>query len=216
MQAYVGDTRSKKLLARMRENGIGQVVVRGKLAYSRLRPWFYDNGAFVDWKAEQPFDADAYLSDMRTMATDNDKPDFYVIPDVVADGDKSIRFSCEWMTRLDGLGLSTVAPRYFAAQDGMVGVDLPWHAIDGVFIGGTKPWKVRTAKMWADTAAKAGKACHFARCGTARTVALARSLRVDSCDSSLPLWSKGNMRIFLDAMNQGIMFYDRPEESDDE
>lgn len=211
MQVYVGDTRSRKLLKRFREEGIGQVVIRGKLARSRMTPWFFDNGAFVDWRAGSDFDGPLFAADMRALRElpCDARPDFYVIPDKVAEGNESARFSREWMNRLDSLRLSCVAPRYFAVQDGMNADSVPWSSVAGIFIGGTKLWKSETAPLWAEESRRHGVRCHFARCGTRKAVSQAKAIGADSIDSSLPLWSRENLRIFMDALNQEMLFYEK-------
>jgi len=91
---------------------------------------------------------------------------------------------------------------YLAVQDGMETLDVEASRFDGIFIGGTIPWKLRTAPHWVSVARRQGVPVHFARCGTARRVSYARALGCDSIDSSLPLWSKQNLRSFIDALDQ--------------
>jgi hypothetical protein len=87
MMAYVGDTRSRKLLAKLERHGIGQMIIRGRLAGRRLDRWAYDNGAFEDWRAnERPFNGAQFRADVATFA-DGPRPDFIVLPDLaVQDG----------------------------------------------------------------------------------------------------------------------------------
>ena len=85
MRVYCGDTRSRKLLARFRERGVGQVVIRGRLQLKRLSPWFLDNGAFEDWRAGRPFDGVQFSADVQAIDP-SDPPDFIVAPDRVAAG----------------------------------------------------------------------------------------------------------------------------------
>ena len=133
MMAYVGDTRSRKLIAKLRDYDVGQVVQRGRLHYEiHLRPWFYDNGAFEDWKAERPFDSGQVLADIATIDEMDDKPNFMVLPDEVAGGKRSLHMSMSWLERV---------PRdnwYLAVQDGIEPADVPWgEGFRGIFIGGT-------------------------------------------------------------------------------
>lgn len=204
--AYVGDTRSRKLLERLELAGCGQMIIRGRLRGRRLPLWAYDNGAFEDHKAERPFDEDAFLADMRTIRDSTDKPAFYVIPDVVGDGERSLVTSMAWIRRLKAEGLYNVAPAYFAVQDGQCVNDLPLSAVDGIFLGGSLDWKVRNAATWARSAKWLGKPIHYARCGTRKRIMQAQALGFASIDSSLPLWSDENMRIFLDALAQRHLF----------
>jgi hypothetical protein len=199
--AYVGDTRSRKLLAKLERHGIGQIIIRGKLRGRRLARWAYDNGAFVDWKANREFDGAQFLLDVATF-NEEPRPDFLVLPDRVGGGLSSLALSCSWLERLSRVGI----PRYLAVQDGQTPKDLPWGLFDGVFIGGTLEWKVRTAAEWVRAAHDHRIPCHYGRCGTARRIAHAKSIGADSLDSSLPLWSTGNLNKFLTALAQRQMF----------
>lgn len=199
--AYVGDTRSRKLLAKFERYGIGQIIMRGRLSGRRLARWAYDNGAFEDWRAGREFDAERFQADVATFAT-GPRPDFLVLPDRVAEGLSSLRMSMDWAAQL----ASVPVPKYLAVQDGMTPGALPWGSFDGVFIGGTLEWKVRTAAEWVAAAHAHGVPCHYARCGTAHRVAHAKAIGADSLDSSLPLWSAEKCGAFLGALRQELMF----------
>jgi hypothetical protein len=198
MKVYCGDTRSRRLLAEFRERGIGAVAIRGRLHLRRLSPWFFDNGAFEDWRAERPFDGEAFRADLARI-DGSDPPDFIVAPDIVGGGAASLEQSCAWLAELR----AQPWPVYLAVQDGMEDLSLPLDAFDGVFLGGTLKWKCKTAAHWATVARAAGLPLHFARCGTERRVNFARALGVASLDSSLPLWSRRNMMVFKRALDQG-------------
>jgi hypothetical protein len=175
------------------------VAIRGRLHLRRLSPWFFDNGAYEDWKAGVAFDAPEFRRDLASIAL-TDPPDFVVAPDLVGEGAASLALSASWLPELRAYPW----PVYLAVQDGME--DLPSLGLerwDGIFIGGTLPWKLRTAPHWAALARRASLPSHFARCGTARRVSYARALGCASLDSSLPLWSKDNMRRFTQALDQG-------------
>jgi hypothetical protein len=70
----------------------------------------------------------------------------------------------------------------------------------GVFVGGSLPWKIATGAAWVSFAYRNAKPCHVGRVGTARRVAWARRIGADSIDSSLPLWSADNLRVFVSAI----------------
>lgn len=208
MRAYVGDTRSRKLLSRLREEGIGQIIIRGKLPGRRLDLWAYDNGAFVDWKHGRPFDGARFLADLEHIASMKTAlPAFAVLPDDVASAD-SLRLSMQWLDRLEQMALLPV-PMYLAVQDGMKPDGIPWkRGFSGIFMGGTLEWKVRNAPRWAQAARDHGRAFHYARCGTRRRIMQAKAIRADSIDSCLPLFSRDNLRIFLDALRQQLLFFE--------
>lgn len=206
MQAYVGDTRSRKLLALLANEGIGSCVIRGRIDRSpRLTPWFYDNGAYEDWKAQRPFDAAAFEHDVPLCQASAPPPRFAVIPDLVAQGRTSLDFSSAWRKKLpDDLQW------YLALQDGMEGPDVCQFVVDhrvaGIFVGGTLPWKLRTAERWVRLAHDLGLKAHIGRVGTGRRIAWARDIGADSIDSSLPLWSAENAAVFLRTLRQQGLF----------
>lgn len=195
--AYTGETRSSKLRARLSERNVGCIVVRGrvgKAAVDQWRFWAYDNGAFTDWRHGTPFDETQFLDDVLTMTGMSSRPNWVVLPDVVAGGRASLATSVAWLSRLHRLPLSFA----IAVQDGMVPADIPWGApFDVVFVGGTTRWKLETGAEWAAAARAHGKVCHIGRVGSARRVLWAAAAGADSVDSALPLFSEGNLQAFL-------------------
>lgn len=172
-------------------SGVGQVVSRGELPPTG-HPWFYDNGAFVDWKNDLPFDEAAFVRDVTLISAATSKPDFVVLPDVVGGGLKSLHHSLRWLPFVRG-----AAPLYLAVQDGMTPADIDCSPLDGLFVGGSLPWKIKSAREWIAFAHASGLPCHVGRCGTARRVAWAKRIGADSIDSSLPLWSADKLRLFI-------------------
>lgn len=198
MRAYVGQTRSRALVAELAGHGIGECTNRGEFP-PRRTPWFLDNGAFSDWRNGRPFDGDAFVSDVLAAGAFSVPPDFAVVPDLVGRGLESLEFSLTWHRRIGGL----LGGRwYLAVQDGMTHEDvlpfLPQFA--GIFVGGTLGWKLRTGAGWVGIAHANGTPAHIGRVGTARRVAWARRIGADSIDSCLPLWSRDNLRVFLAAL----------------
>lgn len=205
MRIYVGQTRAADLTRRLWTLGLGECTARGELP-PRRRPWFYDNGAFKDWTAGKPFDKEAFLSDLDSIYRAIDRPEWIVLPDIVAGGVESLEYSSRWVHRCRGL-----APLYLAVQDGMTETDvaplLPHVA--GLFVGGTLGWKVSTGRAWARFAHENQRRCHVGRVGTPRRVKWAMRIDADSIDSALPLWSEDNLTRFLGAMepsNQHALF----------
>ncbi len=194
---YVGQTRSAALVRRLWELGIGECTCRGELP-PRRHPWFYDNGAFKDWKAGVAFDVDQFTADLDAIARSGDTPRFVVLPDIVAGGDLSLAESARWKPRLAGR-----APLYLAVQDGMADADVARVAdgCAGIFVGGTLEWKIATGAHWRRFAHARGLACHIGRVGTPDRIGWARRIGADSIDSSLPLWSEENLDRFLRALH---------------
>jgi hypothetical protein len=199
VRVYVGQTRSRKLIAELVALRIGECTCRGELP-PRRTPWFYDNGAFKDWTVGRSFDAAAFERDFALLGRGPLSPDFVVCPDLVAGGTRSLEFSLAWVS-----GLRSQRPDlryYLAVQDGMTELDVAAviHLFDGVFVGGSLPWKIATGAAWVQFAHASSLPCHVGRVGTAKRVAWAIRIGVDSIDSSLPLWSKENMRSFIAAL----------------
>ncbi len=114
-------------------------------------------------------------------------------------GEASLAESLAWLPELR----RHPWPVYLAVQDGLETLGPERFAgFDGIFIGGTLPWKLRTAPHWAALGHRLGMPVHFGRCGTARRVSYARALGCASIDSSLPLWSRANMSVFTKALDQ--------------
>lgn len=210
MLVYVGQTRSRSLIARLEELGIGECTNRGEYP-PRRHPWFLDNGAFSDWRSGLEFDGAAFLCDLISAVAGSVPPAFVVCPDRVATGLESLAFSlrwralCEFVLRARRCSGWRV-PRlrwYFAVQDGMEEADVAAviDQFDGVFVGGSLPWKVATGERWVQFAHERGLPCHIGRVGTPRRVAWAIRIGADSIDSSLPLWSEGNLARFLSALS---------------
>lgn len=197
MRIYLGQTRSRELIAELAALGFGECLSRDDYLPPRRRPWFLDNGAFGDWLAGRDFDAEAFESKFVSPVLDEMPPDFIVCPDRVATGRESLAFSLRWFERCELLRPGRRF--YLAVQDGMTEADVA-AAISpfaGVFIGGTARWKTRTAPTWTRFAHERGLPVHVGRCGTADKAAWAHRLGVDSFDSSQPLWGDGPKLRFL-------------------
>lgn len=202
MKAYVGQVRFKdrssssgRRATRLDDWGIGECTCRGELP-PRRRPFFYDNGAFRDWTAGKPFDAARFLADIDRMREAGLDPDFVVAPDLVGGGLRSLEVSLGWADSLAGFRV------YLAVQDGMEPAHVAPHLdrFDGVFVGGTLDWKLRTSMAWVDFAHSNSKPCHIGRVGKPRLVEWAHAIGADSIDSSEPLWSNEKLEAFAGAL----------------
>jgi hypothetical protein len=194
--AYVGQTRSRVLIAQLAHLGIGECVVRGELP-ARRSQFFHDCGAYRDWRAGRAFDAVRWQRDMRWMSYRGIVPDFVVVPDVVAGGLASLAWSAFWRDVVP-----EEFPAYLAVQDGMSTEDvipcLPHY--QGVFVGGSLPWKLATGAAWIEFAHRQGLRCHIGRVGTAARVRWAYHAGADSIDSCLPLRHAEHLAEFLAAL----------------
>ena len=140
-----------------------------------------DNGAFSCFRKGYPFMEDVFLKTLSDSYKKNIKLDFIVCPDVVAGGMDSYYFSLKWAQE----GLLTAPNLALAVQDGMMPNKLGnlsrWKYI---FVGGTKEWKWKTAKMWVDFAHDNGKLCHIGQCGRLEYLHNAFRYDADSVDST--------------------------------
>jgi hypothetical protein len=194
--AYVGQTRSRALIARLAALGLGELVVRGELP-ARRRPFAYDNGCYRDWRAGVPFNVTRWTRDLRWMLYRGIVPDFVVVPDIVAGGLASLEWSAFWRDTVP-----TEFAAYLAVQNGMTEADVvpELRRYQGIFVGGSLPWKLATGAAWAKLARRRGLRCHIGRVGTPARVHWARSVGATSIDSALPLRAGGHLTAFLAAL----------------
>jgi hypothetical protein len=194
LRVYLGQTRSRAWLKRLESYGFGEMTVREEVPPRRI-PFVFDNGAFKDWTAGRVFHEAKYTAALAKLRATGLRPDFLVVPDIVAAGAESLRFSLSWVERLESLGL----PLYLVVQDGMGGGDVAsvLPDFDGLFVGGSLEWKVRTGASWVDFAHQHGRPCHIGRVGTEARVRWARRIGADSIDSALPLWAEANFQRFM-------------------
>lgn len=201
MDVYVGQTRSRALIERLRDLGFGECTQRNEWPPRRY-PWVLDNGAFGDWKAGREFNGEEFRSacEWSSALPASERPRWAVCPDRVATGTDSLAFSLTWLDSYESAfpGLSW----YLAVQDGMTEADVTPVAgrFAGLFVGGTLPWKIRTGEQWVRLAHRLGMPCHIGRVGTPRRVAWARRIGADSIDSCLPLWSSAKLDAFVAAV----------------
>jgi hypothetical protein len=163
-------------------------------------PFALDNCAYGDWVHQRAFSEAAFLEHVELVLLSGFRPDFIVIPDIVAEGMESLRFSLDWLPRLKPM-VGDI-PLYLAVQDGMTLEDVRPHllSMQGLFVGGTDIWKKATVASWAKMAHENGLLCHMGRAGTFGKVRLALEVGVDSIDSSLPLMSQQFFADFFAAL----------------
>lgn len=209
MRVYVGQTRSRKLIARLKQLGFGECTNRGEYP-PRRHPWFLDNGAFSDWTSGRDFNDAAFLCDWISALAGRVAPDFIVCPDRVATGLESLAFSLRWRALCEFVLLARRCcgfrdarqTWYLAVQDGMTegAVRDAFAGFGGIFVGGTVPWKVATGAAWVRFAHELGVRCHIGRVGTPTRVKWAIRIGADSIDSCTPLWADANLTRFVDAL----------------
>lgn len=97
--------------------------------------WAADSGCFN--RATYVGD-EAYLAWLAARAGDSDRCLFATVPDVVGDHDATLAIFRPLAQQIDDLGY----PVAFVAQDGASIENIPWDAIDALFIGGSTGWKL--------------------------------------------------------------------------
>lgn len=194
---YLGQTRGKNE-AQHTALGFGEVtqpremVKRDRVIRPpRRRPYMLDNDAYGDWRRGREFDHERFLLCCEWAAAQAgvDLPDLVVAPDQVAAGLASLAFSLRWLDehqeRFRALRF------YLAVQDGMVAADVAPVVRDrglaGLFVGGSRPWKLGTAGAWARLARELGVGCHAGRVSSYKRVAWARDLGMTSVDGTQAL-----------------------------
>jgi hypothetical protein len=182
MKVYIGNNQSYEANEIRQRFGYG-ILISGQYRSPEGSPYYcLDNGAFAAWKNRQPWDAEEFLALASRYLDAPTAPDFVVVPDQVAKGMDSLAFSLSWVDRMPDLG----ARKYLAVQDGMTAeaVEDAIRSFDGLFVGGTLPWKYRTSKQWVELAHKHRRPCHIGRIGSTQRIIWAHSLGADSIDST--------------------------------
>jgi hypothetical protein len=158
------------------------VSARGSLRPERFR-YALDNGAWTAFQRSEPFDVPAFD---KAVARLGPGADWIVLPDIVAGGLASLRFSLHWLDTLRNRSSLRGARYMLAVQNGME----PGHIVSlagpevGIFVGGDTPWKLATMAAWARLAHERGGLCHVGRVNTARRIRLCAAAGADSFDGS--------------------------------
>lgn len=194
MKVIVGDTRSKKNLARLIEHGWGRMYISRRPQPFECEPWGFDNGAFIAWRNGLTFDEPAFQRRLD-IAHQVGRPYIAITPDIVAAGQQSLDYSCRWIEKLPNDW-----PWYLSLQDGMSRDDienvmsLGWS---GLFLGGTDKFKRETAWKWCEFAHEHGLPFHYGRAGTLKKLEHAKHIEADSVDSAFPLWTDKRFTAFI-------------------
>ncbi len=185
MILMTGDTRSRRVLERLRARGWGRMFVERRPAPFAGERWGLDNGAFVCWRRGVRFDEVRFARYVEVAVASATPPLLAVLPDIVGAGRESLELSLAWLERLPAS-----LPWFLAVQDGMAPADVEPHVrrLAGLFLGGTDAFK-STARAWSAFAHARGLRFHYARASTLLRLRAAFEAGADSCDSCVPLWS---------------------------
>lgn len=183
MKCYASRTGTKRNLAALKVVGWGLLVSRaGVWRTEGFNDFVADNGAWADFMAGRPFDEDGFERFLIWLESLPVKPQWIVLPDIVAGGLKSLALSTRYLNRC--LSISPLV--LIAVQDGMKTEDLaPLVGQNvGIFLGGSTEWKLKTMVMWGAFCKKHGLHYHVARVNTQRRIRQALSSGADSMDGS--------------------------------
>jgi len=137
-------------------------------------PFALDNGAFIAWRDEQPWDYEGWKDFLAYVRMTGQKPLWTAVPDAVGDKDKTLNnwdkyaadIPCDW-------------PKAFCVQDGMIFSDVPANA-DVIFVGGTDRWKFPNLEHWTTHFLKV----HCARVNSPQMIEACERLGCESVDGT--------------------------------
>jgi len=188
MKVYCGSTAGVGMLTYLKKKDYGLMLnpLSWKYSQNSVFPWQYwalDNGAYKAYTDGMEFDENRFLKTLYEKLPKSEMvPDFIVVPDLVGKGQESLTFSLKWIEKLKGL----IYNWYLAVQDGMEidEIEKVIDKFDGIFVGGTVKWKVKTGEYWVKLAHKHSKPCHIGRVGVFRRIVWAKRIGADSIDST--------------------------------
>lgn len=136
-------------------------------------PWAIDNGAFAR------FEEKSFLSLLKREEHHKENCLFVTAPDVVGSARRTLEVFKVWKDKLAGW------PVALAIQDGQEDLDIPWHDIAAVFIGGGTSFKLSPQAGHVIKAAKImGKWAHVGRVNDPSRFAYFEELGADSIDGT--------------------------------
>ena len=146
-------------------------------------PFFaIDNGCYSAYARGVRWDPAPFLHSLHKAQELGLRPEFAVLPDIVAGGQASIARSRRWNYALSAE--YPEIPFYIAVQDGVTPDMVPDIGIAGIFVGGTKTWKLATMAAWEEYAHRRGMGIHVGRMGSLDDILAAHGIGADSIDST--------------------------------
>lgn len=165
-----------------------------------------DNGAWPAFKNGQPWDAKLFIAHIERYAFHALRPDWVIVPDVVADMEATWRNWYHWTPHLHPYDLSYA----LAVQDGMTPswVRKEIRPKPGViFIGGSTDWKWSTLAEWCREFPRV----HVGRVNTGDQLERCRAAGAESVDGTG--WFRGQPKQ-IEALGMFLMRqagFDEPE-----
>jgi len=161
--------------------GVGLLIVDHWRDPSQYPYFAIDNGCYSAYARGKAWDPAPFMHNLHKARKLGLKPDFAVLPDIVAGGRASAEKSMAWLGVLRQE--YPEVPFYMAVQDGMTPDDLP-EGISGIFVGGSTAWKLETMREWAKTGHARNMPVHVGRIGAPDKMVLAHLAGIDSIDST--------------------------------
>lgn len=180
MQGYASNTGTRRNLDALRDAGWRILLTPDNPTPRVGLRHAVDNGAWGAFQKQTPFDAGAFTELVERAGA---QADFVIVPDIVAGGMESLKFSLLWLPKLRHIR-SLLLP----VQDGMDVADVSkvlhaWPNL-GIFLGGSTEWKLKTMYGWGMLAAALNRHYHVGRVNTARRIRLAAEAGADSFDGT--------------------------------
>jgi hypothetical protein len=179
MVSYASRTGTKQNLAALREAGWRLLVSPTGVLRTEDFRYCLDNGAWTAFQQGRPFDERAFG---RAIDLLGEGSDFFILPDIVAGGMRSLEFSLKWKERLSGIPTLTL----LAVQDGMEPDDVREYLNPacGIFLGGSTEWKLATANAWGVLARRRNCYYHIGRVNSAKRIHLCAAAGAHSFDGT--------------------------------
>lgn len=151
-------------------------------------PYLLDNGAFTAWDNKTEWDAEEFILHVEYYAFKSLRPIGVVVPDVVADGEATLR---QWPAWANLLREKYHLKVYLAVQNGMTPEMVRALEIqpDGIFVGGTTEWKWETVKEWCECFPEIP--VHVGRVNSPEKLLICHAAGVSSCDGTG--WFRGRV-----------------------
>jgi len=164
-------------------------------------PYCLDNGAWSCHTKGLEFNVEAFK---RALDCAGSGADWVVIPDIVAQGDKSLEFSLSWMDELTCRFDLCLLP----VQDGMTPKQVKPYLNKGVglFVGGSTEWKLSSLFEWGVLAQETGCYLHVARVNTVRRIKLCQHAGADSFDGTSPVRFPSTLKLLNNAIKQQYLW----------
>jgi hypothetical protein len=178
-------------------------------------PFFFDNGAYKSFSSGTPFDSALFIKKVTDLEAKMQfghclEADFIVIPDIVGGGDDSLDFSLQWLEYIEDnmRHIARYNLLYLPVQDNMdidnVERVIKRKMVDGLFVGGSKPFKYEEGQRWVDLAHKYGLPIHCGGIGTKNDITWAKEIGFDSVDSGIAMLHPHHLWDVLDMEREAL------------